>query len=157
MENDLLKNNSNLVYSVSVIVCIIIVGFFFIKFNTPKPTQVLTPEGYPAGTTVSLYDTVPPQLPRDLMVENFPLEYSGVVASPDGREQVTVSYKSDSSIPEAIQLYQDTLNKNKWKAQGKADSYVYGTIIAVKDGKSALISFSIAGDLKTLVTYQYEK
>ncbi|MEK9179322.1 MAG: hypothetical protein AAB893_02535 [Patescibacteria group bacterium] len=147
-------------YVLVVGIILILAGLFYffnLKNSKVAPYQVLSPEGYEIGTTVSLYKNTPPGFPREIISENKELNYSGTVQAPDGGTQITVSYISDKNIPELVKMYKISLPKNGWTISESAVDDKVATISAFKTIERIIITTATAEDKGTMVTFQYEK
>jgi hypothetical protein len=123
----------------------------------PKPYQILTPDVYTSGTIVSLYKEIPPIFPKEVVLENKTLDYSGTVTSPQGQMQITVSYVSDKSMKDAVNFYTKYLPGVGWTI---AETSVYDKVSVIKTTKGKQnILMSVAPLQKggTMVTFQYEE
>jgi len=145
---------------VVVIIILLLVGFVYITsvgVFGERPYQVLTPEVYEKGTTVSLYKGTPPKFPEEVILEDKPLDYSGSVVSPQGKTQITVSYISNKTMNELVELYSQTLPSVGW---GISEKSIYEKVSIIKTDKgdqSVLLSISPLEKGGVLVTFQYEK
>jgi hypothetical protein len=154
-----MENKNRLKYFLIIIIVLIITGaFYFIVFkkqDTP-PEKVLTPESYPAGTTVLLYKEAPSIFPKEVIMENKVLDYSGTVTSPTGKTQTSVSYVSDQSMQAIVDIYVGALPNVGWTITEKTVYAKVSIIQATKGSESILISIAPikAGEVK--VTFQYE-
>ncbi|MEI6843356.1 MAG: hypothetical protein WCK48_02530 [bacterium] len=155
MEN---KSNSNYFIVVVILILIIVIGIVFIpELTKKKPYKVLTPEGYATGTTVSLYDGLPSDFPREIMLEDKKINYSGEVKMPDGRKQINISYISGKNMLDAINLYATELPQKGWVVI--SNSIAKNTaLIQVKKGSqqvSVIIAPVKVNDIQ--ITFQLEK
>lgn len=150
------KSKYFLVFS---LVLIILLAVYLFNLKNPKntPTQVLTPDSYESGTTVSLYKDVPPGFPEGVVLENKELNYSGTVASKDGREQITVSYFSSLGMSEAVELYKSSLGGKGWKVAVQSQSKTATVTLAVMKNEEIVVTFAPTPEKGLLVTFQYEK
>lgn len=123
----------------------------------PKPYQILTPDAYASGTIISLYKEIPPIFPKEVVLENKTLDYSGVVTDVQGKARITVSYVSDKSLKDIVDLYTQSLPGVGW---GIAETSVYAKVSIIKITKgeeSMLISIAPLQKSGTMVTFQYEE
>lgn len=155
-----MENKHKLAYVVIIIIVLILTGAVYL-LNLKKayvpPTEVLTPESYPAGTTVSLYDQAPSDFPREVIFENKPLDYSGTVTSPDGKTQTSVSYVSDQSMQAIVDIYVGALPNVGWTVTEKTVYEKVSIIQATKGNENVLISIAPLKEKEVKVTFQYEK
>jgi hypothetical protein len=137
--------------------------FFYFKNLNSTPYQVLTPDSYDLGTTVSLYKNTPPNFPAEVILENKALSYSGTVTAPDGKTQTKVSYQSEKNISDILTMYKDSLPKSGWSVSVNSVSPNVAIFLASKGSESVLITIvttkqiGTAKDMGALVTFQYEK
>lgn len=142
---------------------ILIIAVLFYLFNLQKPEppyQVLTPESYQPGTTVSLYKDVPPGFPGEVVLEDNPLNSSTVVTG-TGKTQMKVSYESAQKVAELLPIYEETLLQKGWTVFINSSSAKAATLVVTKDGKNVLITIAdskqAGTSFKSLVTFQYDK
>ncbi len=152
-----MQNNLKLKLSVAIGLLVIIIGIFYLSRMSIKPKAVFTPENYPTGTTVSLYDQVPPVFPADIILEDKELKYSGTVSTPGGKTQTTVSYISDKKAEDLVYLYKNFLSKDGWAVDVKDLRHSNYILNLSKDDEAVLLTISLTRDLKPLLTFQYTK
>lgn len=140
----------------SILIVIGVVYLVFLKSLETKPKAVLTPDSYPKGTTVSLYDSTPPDFPKEVVLEDKTLKYSGTVTNPQGGKQITVSYVSDKSMKDIVAMY-ETLPNIGWNITEKSVYEKVSIIKATKGEQSILISIAPLQEAETMVTFQFEK
>lgn len=155
-------NHSILRYTFIIIVVLILLslGFIFVfsgKISQEKPYQVLTPEVYEKGTVVALYKNTPPGFPKEVVLENKTLDYSGTVTTPQGKTQITVSYISDKSMQDIVSLYEKSLPSVGWNITEKTVYEKVSIIKATKGEQSVLLSIAPLRESETMVTFQYIK
>ncbi|HEY4502865.1 MAG TPA: hypothetical protein VJC14_00285 [Candidatus Paceibacterota bacterium] len=143
-----------------LITLIILVGlgvgyFLYMESKKEKPYQVVEPESYEPGTTVSLYKSAPPGFPKDVLSGEV-LNYAGTVESPSGKEQITVSYVSNKTIGEALNAYSNSLPTKGWVITKELSYDNVGFLEAKKGEQSLLISASNEKEDLILVTLQYQ-
>lgn len=147
-------------YSVgfSFIIVIIVLVFLF-KSNNPytTPTQVLTPEGYPEGTTVELWEHVPPGFPKEVLLENKKIDHADVVVSADGKKQITVSYTSDTAMPELAEKYITSFDDSLWKMMANNTSPKVATVFVTRGAEKLIITIVPLEGAGSTATFQYEK
>lgn len=152
-----MQNNSKLKYFFILLAVILVAVVSYFTYKHQAPYKVLTPENAPAGTTVSLYNTTPPNFPKEVILENKTLKSSSTVKTSFGVYQVSVSYISDQLMNDLFTVYKDTLTKNGWQVVDKTSSFTTRTLVVGKNGKIVIISISTGLDLKTsLVSFQYQ-
>lgn len=141
------------------VVLIIVGGFYLLNLENPEtiPTAVLVPENYPTGTTVSVYENAPPGFPKEIILENKELDYSGTVVSPEGKVQISVSYISDKSMEEVADLYDRTLPSLGWTVTEQSIYEKVSIVQATKRGQNVLLSIVPLEKGGAMVTFQYEK
>jgi hypothetical protein len=152
-----MENNSKLKLYVFVGLFIIIIGVIYLTYLSSKPKVVFTPDNYPVGTVISLYERVPPMFPREIILEDKELKYSGVVAKPDGKEQITVSYVSDKEAEDLVYLYNNTLKKEGWDVRVKDLRHSNYLLTSTKAEDTVMLTISLNRESKPLLTFQYEK
>ena len=158
------KSKNFLIAIVVIIILLFIANYFygqtlFNKIFSEKPYMVETPESYPTGTTVSLYENVPTDFPQNIILEGKKLDYSGVVKSSDNKKQITVVYSSNTQILKLLGMYTDILTKNNWKIiNSKISQQNIATIQASSDTGSLIITFVPSTKVKTdtVLTFQYQ-
>lgn len=155
-------NQTTLRYSFIIIIVLVLLslGFIYVfssKIAGEKPYQVLTPEVYEKGTTVSLYKDTPPDFPKEVVLEDKTLDYSGAVTSPQGKTQITVSYVTDKSMQDVVALYSDFLPTVGWSITEKSVYIKVSIIKAFKGTQNVLMSIAPLEGRGTIVTFQYEK
>ena len=154
-------NQTTLRYSFIIIIILVLLslGFIYVfssKIAGEKPYQVLTPEVYEKGTTVSLYKNIPPDFPKEVVLEDKILDYSGAVTSPQGKTQITVSYVTDKSMQEVVDMYLGSLPGVGWKVAEKSVYIKVSIIKAFKGTQNILMSIAPLEGRGTIVTFQYE-
>ncbi len=161
-----MENNSSSKYFWIILVLLILAGIVYsIKFIKPNeaPYQVLTPTNYSPGTKISLYKNAPPDFPKELILENQTLNYSGTVATQDGHSKTSVSYKSDKTVYQVLALYEDGLPKVGWQVSINSAKPDLAVLTAFKGSEKVLITISnvqpkgAAKSLGVMITFQYEK
>lgn len=153
-------NHSILKYTFIIfIIILLLLGFFYLfSLNLrEKPYEVLTPDVYEVGTTVSLYQNTPPGFPKDLILEEKTLDYSGTVTVPSGKKQTTVSYISNKSMTELVDIYSNALPEKGWQIMAKSVYPKVSVIQAVKKDQSILLSIAPSKDGEVMITFQYEQ
>ena len=147
-------------YIIIIIIVLVLTGAVYLlnlKNAYIPPTKVLTPESYPVGTTVSLYDQAPNNFPREVIMENKVLDYSGTVTNPNGKTQTSVSYISDQTMQAVVDIYVGALPNVGWTVTEKTVYAKVSIIQATKGKESILISIAPLKAGETMVTFQYEK
>ncbi|MDP2946687.1 MAG: hypothetical protein Q8N88_01095 [Nanoarchaeota archaeon] len=146
-------------YIIIIIIVLILAGAVYL-LNLKKayvpPIEVLTPESYPAGTTVSLYDQAPSVFPKEVIFENKVLDYAGTVTKLDGKTQTSVSYVSDQIMQTIVDIYVGALPNVGWTITEKTIYEKVSIIQATKGNESILISIAPLKEGETKVTFQYE-
>ncbi|OGI82084.1 hypothetical protein A3I95_02085 [Candidatus Nomurabacteria bacterium RIFCSPLOWO2_02_FULL_44_12] len=141
-----------------VLIVVVVLGglaYLLIVFKINTPYQVITPDNYPEGAKISLYQGLPPGFPSDVILEDKELDYSGSVKSADGRTRTTVSYISDSTLSNLVEIYQTSLRANGWEVSVLASSPKMAIIKVLKGQKQVLISLAPLQD-KVMLTFRYE-
>lgn len=155
-----MENKNWFKYLITIIVVLIITGIFYFvvlrNLYTP-PKQILTPDIYPSGTTVSLYDEAPSVFPKEVILENKTIKYSGTVAIPGGKTQTSVSYVSDNTMPAIVDIYMGALPNMGWEILAKTVDEKVSLLRASKGDEVILLSISPIKKGEVLVTFQYEK
>jgi len=155
MQN-IFKSKYSLVFS---IIILIVVFVYLFKTNNPytSPTQVLTPESYPEGTTVELWNNIPPEFPQGIILENKEIEHADVVTSLEGKKQITVSYTSEKSMSELAEMYMASIEKSEWALGANNVSPKVATILSTKGVEMMIITILPKEGGGTVVAFQYEK
>lgn len=147
-------------YIIIIIIVLVLTSAVYL-INLKKayvpPMEVLTPDVYPVGTTVSLYEEAPSVFPREVIMENKPLDYSGEVTTPDGKTQVSVSYVSDQAMQAVVDVYVGALPNVGWTVTEKTVYTKVASIKATKGEENILLSIAPVKEGETKVTFQYEK
>jgi len=120
-----------------------------------KPYEVLTPEVYEKGTTVSLYKNVPPSFPQEFMLLNSKIDYSGETKSSNGTTQTQVALISNDSVLNIINYYKTYLPEEDWLVSVETLKESIGVIRATKDNRSIIVSVITIDPTETMVTIQY--
>ncbi len=150
------NSKSNYFYIFILVVLLLGVGYFVYKNQeSNKPFQVLTPTGYPEKTTVSLYKSFPPNFPKELILGDEQIDYSGTVSSPNFDNKVRVTYVSQKSSKEIIDTYTSVASANGWTIATNSVSQNIGVLKATKGEKTLIIS-AVPGTSGVKVTIQYE-
>jgi len=154
--------NNTVKYAIVTIIILIplSLGFNYIfssKTSNNKPYEVLAPEVYEKGTKVSLYKETPPNFPKEVILENKIPDYSGVVTAPEGATQTTVSYITDKSMEEVVDIYDRSLPLVGWKIVEKTVYTKVAIISFKKEKQSIFMSIAPLKEGDTLVTFQYEE
>jgi hypothetical protein len=157
-----MTNRSTLRYIFIIIIVLILLSLCFIyvfsgKISKEKPYQTLTPDIYKKGTVVELYKNTPPNFPKEVVLENKTLDYSGTVAVPGSKVQIKVSYVSDKSMQNIVDLYNKSLPSVGWNIVEKTIYTKVSIIRATKGEQSILMSISPIKEGEVMVTFQYEK
>ncbi len=153
-----MNNNSKVSYFVLIVIILIIGYFSYANYRTRNvPREVINSEVYGAGSTISLYDGVPADFPKEVVLEGKPLKYSGVVASPQNSSKINVSYISSRTVNDALAFYKVELEKLGWNLRDRSTSFTTALLLANKEGKNVTITFAPAQNNETLITFQYEQ
>src|SRR3990167_791870 len=156
-----MEGHSKLKYFLSFLVAVgvlTLLSFVYQKYQITqeKPYKILTPQSYATGTTVSLYKNTPPDFPKEVVLEDKILDYSGAVTSPQGKTQITVSYVTDKSMQEVVDMYLGSLPGVGWKVAEKSVYIKVSIIKAFKGTQNILMSIAPLEGRGTIVTFQYE-
>jgi hypothetical protein len=146
-------------YSLGLSFLIVIILFIYLfKTNNPytTPTDTFTPENYPAGTTVELWENIPPEFPTGLILENKKIEHADVVSTAEGKTQMTVSYFSEKGMIELADMYKASLIAGGWKIEGNYASEKAATMLATKEAESLVVTIAPKESITT-VTFLYNK
>ena len=142
-----------------VLVLVVFIYLFYTKIQNEKPSEILNPSSYEVGTKISLYKNAPPGFPTEILSQNTTLDYSGEVTNPSGKIQTTVSYISNSSMQDIVDIYSISLPQNEWNISLKliTASTNVAIIKASKDSRSILITIAPLKAEEMMVTIQYER
>jgi hypothetical protein len=151
-----MQNNSKLKYFFIVLATVLIALISYFTYKKHAPYKVYTPENYPAGTVVSLYNSVPPNFPKEVILENMPLKNSSLVKTAQGKTQISLSYVSGKEMNELFTIYRDKLIKNDWQVVDKTASPSSHLFVAENGGKTVIITISKDKDKTSLVYFQYQ-
>ncbi|MFA5888966.1 MAG: hypothetical protein WCW47_03715 [Candidatus Paceibacterota bacterium] len=157
-----MSNQSIIKYFIVIIIVLILLslGFIYIfsvKISKETPYQTLTPENYEKGTVVNLYKNIPPGFPKEVVLENKTLDYSGSVTTSQDKTRITVSYISDKNMQNVVGIYEKSLPDVGWNIVDKSIYEQVSIIRAIKEEQSILVSISPLKEDETMVTFQYEK
>ena len=153
-----MENNSKSKYFVFIILILFALFIFYSpKIFVEKPYRTITPEGYPTGTTVELYTKIPPEFPKEVVLENKTLDYSGQLKTLEGKTKTTVSYISGQYILDLINLYVEGLPKVGWTVDNKSITPESSVLQVSKGEEKLIISITFIEDGRSMVTFQYEK
>lgn len=154
-------------FSIIIFILLLLVFIYVFSVSLPKeteqtnfpikPYQVLTPKEYGHNATVSLYKVIPPIFPKEVVLENKALDYSGVVTDSQGRMQVTVSYISDQDMKSVANLYSRSLPGVGWNITEISTHDRVSIIRITKVEERMLISIAPLQKGGTMVTFQYEE
>ncbi len=141
-----------------VILLLALAGFVYFSYtNKQQPYEVISPEGYDAGTTLSLYKNVPPSFPEEFVLSNTKVDYSGKIETPEGRTEMTVSLTSLQKLLDIINVYRSSLPAEGWTVSVKSATQQLGILEAVKGEKVVLVTVTPLNAIQRLITLQYEK
>lgn len=142
-----------------IILLIIFGGIIYWLLNSKKtsqPVQVLSPDNYEEGTTVSLYEKIPPEFPKDLILGNLDFKKSTVLRLPSGKINIKAYYESNEGVNLISDRYKFKLLETGWKVVANVEGDRLSNVTASKDGQ-VLIVTSVKEENNTLITFQYEK
>jgi hypothetical protein len=139
------------------LVVVVIIIILLVSKNSNSPYQVLTPEHYPPGTTVSLYKGVPPEFPKEVILENKEITKGDTVSLADGKKQVTISYISEKSVEEAAALYIASFENSAWKMVSNNTNPKVSTVHVTRNTERLIITIVPNQGVGAEVTFQYEK
>jgi len=156
-----MSNQSILKYSIIIVIVLVLLslGFIYIfsvKISKETPYQTLSPKAYEQGTVVDLYKNTPPGFPKEVVLENKTLSYSGTVTTPQGKTQTTVSYKTEQNMQNLVDIYTTSLPSVGWEIAEKSVYEKVSIIKAVKGEQSILLSIAPLKEGELMVTFQYE-
>ncbi len=141
-----------------ILFLIFICGLVFLFKNSfSQEVQVVdSPEGFEEGTKLSIYDQVPPNFPKELILEEgITTTHASLLNLPDGRNQIKVSYISGKSLRELADMYKFSLIRNGWNpVVNPGDDVV--VVSAAREEDKFTATF-VRGSGGTSVTFQYEK
>jgi hypothetical protein len=140
-----------------LIVIILLVFLFKSNKSINNPTQVLAPDGYPEGTTVELWENVPPDFPKEVIIENKKIDHADVVNSKDGKKQITISYTSDKAMPDLAGMYIASFENSGWKMMSNNISPLVATVFVTRNAEKLIITIVPALGAGSTATFQYEK
>jgi len=154
-----MTNHSKLRYVVGLLFLLIVVVLYYLlnNYSGEKPYEVLTPDVYPEGTTVSLYKDVPKFFPKEFILANTTLDYSGKLETPNGKTQTTVSFVSNENILYIANSYRASLSKENWSVFIESLTENAGILRATKNSEVVIVSIVPISPTTTLITIQYEK
>jgi hypothetical protein len=157
MENPSTGNVSKyFIYFGLVLIFILGLAFIFKDSSSNEVKVVQDPEGFEEGTKLSTYDQVPPNFPKELILEEgITTTHASLLNLPDGRNQIKVSYISGKSLRELADMYKFSLIRNGWNpVVNPGDDVV--VISAAREEDKFTATF-VRGSGGTSVTFQYEK
>jgi hypothetical protein len=152
-QNNYKKNLS--IFFVCLLVLVAGVYFYSKQGKVSQPHTIIPPQDT-NSPTISLYNDVPPPFPREIILEDRPLDYAGSVALPDGSTQIKVSYKSTLPLIDLASLYGSTLPKKGWNVLSNTISNIV-TIITEKKSNKIIITMVQLQANEVLVTFQLDK
>jgi hypothetical protein len=146
-------------YIVVILFLVILIGLYYLVgyLSSPKPYEVLSPEVYEKGTTVSLYKDVPSSFPKEFILSNTKLDYSGELKIPNGKTQTTVSFVSNENLLYIINSYRASLSKENWSVGVESLTENAGILRVTKKEETVMISVVPINSTETLITVQYDK
>lgn len=142
-----------------IILLIILCGigyWVFISNKSAEPVQVLSPDNYEQGTTISLYEKLPPSFPKELILGNLDFKKASVLNLPSGKTQTSLVYISKENSTRISEIYKFELIKQGWAVVSDVPNERLSTVTANKDGQLLIVTAVKEGD-STLITFQYEK
>ncbi len=152
-----MQNKSKYSWVIGIILIIIALIYLFnLKKEISEPVEVVSPEGYEEGTTLTMYEGLPPSFPRELLLEKKKLEFSNVLVLPSGKTQIHFSYKTDKNMMQVFDLYKYDLIGKQWKLITDANNPKVATISGSKETEKLIITI-IAEEAGSSVTFQHEK
>jgi len=154
-----MTNHSKLRYVVGLLFLLVLVGIYYlvVYFSGEKPYKVLTPDVYPEGTTVSLYKDVPKSFPKEFILANTTLDYSGELKTPNGKTQTTASFVSNENILYITNSYRASLSNENWSVSVESLTGNAAILKATKNNEVVIVSIVPISPTTTLITIQYEK
>lgn len=97
--------------------------------------------GYPKGTVIETYESLPPDLPSDILAEKYPVKDISLTKYPKGGEDIYLSYVSPKILNDVVSLYADHLWATGWSIKTQKNQSDLGVISAVKDNMEMSITF----------------
>ncbi len=160
-----MENNSNskfkyFVVASLIIVLVIISAFLFGSHYLDlgaKPTQVLDSTFYPEGTTIELWAQIPPDFPKELILENNQITHADVVNLAGNKKQITVTYTSKTDVSALAQRYLASIENSDWMLGVNNINPAVSTILAKRESETLIITLIPKVGGETEVTFQYEK
>lgn len=120
------------------------------------PYDIVYPDSYPKGTSVELYNDIPADFPREVVLENEPITHADSVKTPEGREQIVISYTSKKGVADvANNVYLAKLPAQGWDVTSNRVSPKIAFIQAVQGRKKVLITIAPFGTNQSMITFQY--
>lgn len=133
------------------------IGYWvFISNKSSEPVQVLSPDNYEQGTTISLYEKLPPSFPKELILGNLDFKKASVLSLPSGKTQTSLVYTSKENGTRISEIYKFELIKQGWAVVSDVPNERLSTVTANKDEQLLIVTAVKEGD-NTLITFQYEK
>jgi hypothetical protein len=144
------------IVGLALLVLLALLYFLVSYLLKEKPYEVLTPDVYEKGTTVSLYNNVPSSFPKEFIQTNTKLDYSGELTTPSGKTQTTASFVSNESILYIINSYRSSLAKEGWSVGVESLTERAGILRSTKGEETVMLSVVPINPNETLITVQYE-
>ena len=157
-----MEGQSKLKYSlIIIIVLLLLLGAYFVYQSSAieKPYEVVTQRLYSSTSTVSLYKNIPPGFPKELILENKRIDYSGIFKTPTGSETREVRYITDKTVSDIKDMYKDYLPKIGWTVlplQETSNSVTIQGIKGVENIQIIIISKEEGGAFLILDYYERE-
>ena len=151
--------NKNKLLPLSILIVLVVIGglVYLFGFKITAPYKILAPDSYPKGTSVFLYNELPPGFPSEVILEGKPLNSSGTVATPNQKSKTTVSYISDETLTELMDMYKKNFTDKGWTIISNTVTKKTVVFQVQKGGKNLVLTLATLGDTQIMLTFQYEK
>lgn len=125
---------------------------FFVGSSIKQANQA----GYPKGTIIETYKSLPAEFPSDILAERYLLKDAAVVKYPGGGVDISLSYVSPQSLVSSLVLYSNHLKEIGWSIKTQKLLPDSGIISVAKDNAEMNITF-IPKSNGTELSFSYKK
>ena len=153
-------SKSKVSYILSAVVVVAVLIYFYPelqKISQNGADKVIVPENYPTGTKVFIYNSLPPNFPSEIILENKELTYSGTVTAPKTPNKTTVSYISDSKITDLVKMYENVFKTNNWSIASKSVTNKLAIFQISQETQKITFTLVPIKDKGVMVTFQYQR
>lgn len=157
MEQNDYNKKLRLIVGVFSIILIIIIFYLFDFFKKDRPEKIITPEVYDTGTEVSIYKDVPKSFPKELILNDFIVDYVGEVSDGDSYFLATFSFKVGDSFENIKERYISNLKNLGLLFTSEVDNAEVSVLNVYINEQRYVVSLSYLSSTESMVTIQSNK